>query len=1245
MRLLSRSVYILAIVVGSSALAQQPAIRMSLAQPVEAELDFELSEDEISELKASYDELAPDEQAQMKAFYLDMGIDLDALFGAADGDAATGEEADEAPAQTLLQAVQKLDFARTPQSVLAARARLGLEQSELPDAEAPGIDSAQWLHQHVLAGEWEAFGTFMRDRAGDDAEAIYSHVLQSTNQGEPAILPEEVLAISDAAPAALTDWQLDILSQLLKTAAKTSSTGPLIARIRAGTAMFGSDEPKRARTATFLARAGMPIDAYEYLPPIDQARDEQDARVMLDHAAYHTARARVLRGDDAARANTTAWRICCDAALLSDAEFELRQEAMRSAIDMLPEIPPAVGTEWLTRVFESESLAPVALEVIALKGMQAQDAQAMLTMKEAVETLLENPEVDPKVLRVPLRMLTIGLVNQAESAIKEYDAALAKGRGINTGIRRKTELLLRALPDERWFDAIEPSLATRAYTACINIALAADEPDVALDFLEAGAVRARDDSETLAEAFLARWSKQLKPAASPAMNQYYFFGPGMRSPSAPLTRGRQRRNLDRLTRLVATLDGIGIDARRFGGIVDAFKACHGDSEAFRRDEIIRILGPIEGLAPNVSASIAGTMRASLNGDWRNRQVHQQAGMRRSAPEIAIIVEQGYNLAVELIDAAAAHEPDSWQHAMLRAALAYDRLQYTNQQREQEFATFNEHRRQAFESFADAASQYGRALADGRERASSNVYQVWFNAALGSSELNYLTRDDMLLEGSNQDDQIDRIRDSILALPRDAADEHIGEFARSVVTGLGGLDPEVKPRVVRHAVRVIGQHPAGAPLRRLGELYEDLVKDEVKLRLTLDGSANVGDRPFGAVLTLRYTNAVDRETNGFAQYLQNNVWTMRRNRGTIVNYRDRLQESIETAIGDAFDLDAIGFFESMNPPRSIKEEGEDGWLEKPVAYLVLTANDPSADHIPPVQMDLSFTDTAGPVTLPVISNTPLIDAAASADGRPMFDVAINQTIDLRAMDDADEGRKITLEISATGRGLVPDLDALLTELDDALPGYRVKEDGVEARPVNAVMQDQLAERGFWGYDEEEMAKHEYAEADDDGIFRVTTERSWLITYEPTGAGVGEDFQLPALADGVDAKLTSLEYADADIVPVTARSIPVSGRAGRFGKLMIAAMGLVLLGGIALVIMIARRQNAANDRDASGDVPDDLSPLGAISMLQRLEPGLQPQQAESLRADIQTIQAGYFGPTASETGPDVVATVRRWVQAAR
>ena len=52
-----------------------------------------------------------------------------------------------------------------------------------------------------------------------------------------------------------------------------------------------------------------------------------------------------------------------------------------------------------------------------------------------------------------------------------------------------------------------------------------------------------------------------------------------------------------------------------------------------------------------------------------------------------------------------------------------------------------------------------------------------------------------------------------------------------------------------------------------------------------------------------------------------------------------------------------------------------------------------------------------------------------------------------MDTRNAGEEVTLEITASGRGVIGDLDDLLGGVQGALAGYQVMEDGVDAHPFS------------------------------------------------------------------------------------------------------------------------------------------------------------------------------------------------------
>ncbi len=518
-----------------------------------------------------------------------------------------------------------------------------------------------------------------------------------------------------------------------------------------------------------------------------------------------------------------------------------------------------------------------------------------------------------------------------------------------------------------------------------------------------------------------------------------------------------------------------------------FKACHGITEVYDRADIERVFGPLAEIPPATCATLAGTMASSLNGDWRNRAVQNQQGVKRTDTEIAQLVDKGYGLAIELIDSAIASRPDSWRYAVLKASLSYDRLQFrTSQRRGQETAKDMEYTIAAFAAFEEAAKRYAAAVAAGEEREDIGVYARWFGAAMGTSQLNFISADDMPGEGTPQDEQVTRIRDAIHALPPDAAFRHISEFAGAMTAAVSRSDPEAKPRLVKHALRVVGDHPAGASLRALDELYRDLVKNEIRLRIAIDGNDSVGaGKPFGVLVSLRFTNSVDRETGGFAKYLQTNAYVRVGRQYQEVNFRDKLQKNIETTFANGFKVESIGFFDPFMPPRGVVESGQDGWLEKPLAYVVMTRKDAAADRIPQLTMEMQFEDQTGPVTLVLPSNTPPV-AVGSADVsmRPVRDLKVTQIIDPRDARDGEKAKTVTLEVICRGKGAVPDLHEVLAGIENALPGYTVGEKGIEAKPTLVLQEGDAAQmRFYWG--PPKPPEGGYPEPDENGMYRLTS----------------------------------------------------------------------------------------------------------------------------------------------------------------
>ena len=1222
--------------------------------------------------------LPVDERQAMIMYYEDLGIDVSQAMQNA---SATMTGPNGAPRQ-LLRLIRTVKFVRRPEAVLDARGKIGLVSESLPTEEATDQEIVQWFHRHAMAAEWDAVKALLVLRAGREAEGLYAALIQGTNHSESELIPEDVLGLSEAAPTELTDWQVDSLAGLLKSAARKTSTRPLIERFRRGTTWFGSeDDTKRDRTVRLLLAADLPIEAFEFMPSLEEARADANATVIRGHAEYQFARSSEASGVESDQLVEAAWALFGEVALLTEADATIRSASLGQAVDLLPRVPPGPGLEWLRNLFTHPSLAPAGLQAVALKALKLEDeklpepvrAQAILTMKEAVDTLLAQQNLQGDQLKIPLRMLTIGLLSRAEKAIQAQAA--------KNGVSEVAVLLLRSMPDEDWRARIEPSLVGRAYGAFIGVALIADETDLALELLAQGIERQRSMSTELANQFLALWVQRMRARmANPvsSTNSWMYSYSRRQRPSAPVTRGWQKRNLDRLGDLLALLEQIGVDGRELPGVVNALKACYGTTQAFERDAIEKILGPVDGIKAQVAASLASTMRQGLSGDWRSREAQKDAGFERSDSEVRKIVENGYDLATALSETAVANsenEQEAWQHATLKAALTFDRMQFRGE-REQDAVAYDAARQLVFKAFRDAASRYRQALEGGRVRADMQIYNVWFSLALGASDLGALTLDDLMTEGLENADQIDRIRDDIETMSAEQASYHLGEFARGVMANLSQTKPEVKPRLLQAAARVVGDHSAGAPIRRTLDLYDELVQDEIHLRLAIDGSDRVGTEPFGATLTLQHTASIDQSAGGFARYLMDSYTEFNAGQWTTINYQERLRKSIESSFNGKVELLGIGFFQPMNPAEPIRMNGQTGWEEKPMAYLVLQAVDPSVDRLPEVQMDMHFNDASGPIVLPVVSNGVLIDAAAEAASRPIADLVIEQTLDPRAMLENRDDKEVELEVVARCTGVLPQLDRLLANTSLSLPGYQIVTSEIISDPIDVG-------QSYRKQEEEEpqstsKSRYSFAERslpsldpDPDGRFRLGTMKKWIIRYVPqstTTYSSPDSFVYPEInqtaltgirdeanpeADVNDLVLSSsrFTYEDYDLVPVE-ESVLKFNQAGISPVVLIAfCVGCLLLAAFGW-IKYAAQPVVAKESD-SLTISDNLTPTGAARILNRiqLDPGTNLTVAEQteLRESIERLQREHFASSSGSAAKggestELTGTVQRWVERA-
>ncbi|MCC6320224.1 MAG: hypothetical protein IT438_02170 [Phycisphaerales bacterium] len=1139
-----------------------------------------------------------------------------------------------------------------------SRAEMGQPGAAAPGGDVPSVATdaektkpkkltkgerraADKFRLHVVAGHWPDVKAFLTEKAGEDSAALYQHILTRL-AGDSAIVPDEILYIADASPGELTDKQITSLGQMLKAAvARGADPGHVGLMLRKGTSHFGGTEPaSRQRAASLLMAAGLPVEAQPFLDPLEQARKDENAKLLNLHAMYFQGLA-ARKADQGEKSATIrkCWDLCLEVLALPKAPAAERSAAIGRALGFIEQVPEEVGDAWMRGLFEGGPDLGWAL--VEKANNRARNAKAqMRPVEDRVKALRRLKRIGTAIVesageRLPqygkaLDMMALSIVDELEFT-KQMQQMPQQNREDERVQVVPSEQLTECLPSAAWLRAGDAGLAARLELMTAGVAGGSGDIDGVLEMVRPLVAVDKERAQKIADSVIAAWPNYAQGGRSGYEEEYAYnmygraryyggayyggYGGGGYDGGIPLTRAKQKRFLEQLGTLLAEFRKAGLKQASPSSLVAAFSASHSQAEVFDPADIAAVFGPIKAIPPQVTIELCDTMRKRLGSIWRNARVQQEAGTKRNDRQIAAEVIRGYDVAAELAEAALAGEPGSWRAAVLMADLRFDKAEFLYGQKV-ELATYAGLREQAFSGYQAAADLYVADLRAGKAQPSSLVYSHWVASALGASDLGFLTRQDQ-----PDDNQVDRVVAAINRLPDAMRDRHIGLFAKEITNSLQTLAPELKVRFLTNACRVIGEHPEGAAVRKTLAYYNDL-KTEVELVLAVSGETTVGSKePFGVTLAVWSTRAVSRESGGFGKYIQNQQYHPMT--GQPVDYKDELEKKIREALSERFEVVSVTFNKPNTPPMGVARDGG-GWEQHPLAFIMLRAKDASVDRIPPIRMDLDFTDGRGYVMLPVATTVQLIDARVEPRRALPDGLEIEQTLDARAMDHATA----KLDVRAVAAGVIPPISDLLDLTPITSAGIRITRTDDHGLTIT--------------------------DLDTSGDAVVPKcERTWTIELAAAADREGESFTFPTLVANSPRgiKLTNKQYADADIVACAA-SVPIRLAAPASGNWVV-----VLVGGVALFLgaILAWRYRTKRTRATAAPapaftVPEHLTPISAVALLQRIATVPDLSLAENERRDltgaIQEIELKFFGPangthTAAGDTQGLRTMVERWV----
>lgn len=1156
----------------------------------------------------------------------------------------------EAPAATEEAPAEELDAkAQKKKDEAEAKKKKAADEAAKKAAETKAIETEMsTLQRNVTLGDWPAVKTYYATLTEDERKVGFERMLQSLQQGPPKrpnvpqqgqayieknrFSPADVLGLADARGAKLEKAELDKLGAILRLALDQGhQIDGFLAEIgpRVGADGFAFD---RRQMALALAAANELVRLGDWLPTFDEAEKANDREGLNLLSRHYLAQFDREKKTDWL---VKAWRVTQSALAAGDVSEEAKTEALQRAVDIAPKIQKDLGATWLDESFTARpergmeilaSIGTSASQALASKPMDVEHRTRLLELQTtATKALLATAPERADSWARELTMLAHNWLREAQVTY-QYDKSTSLGPRMqrdnygnffywdpdqqqfqgNAPQTVKIAKLLEIRPNDAWLARVESTLRPKIDMVSAQLLLKVGEEEKAFPYIEGIASAHPKPAKELVDEFLRVWAKNHDPNQSQNRNQYvYFYGFEERANSIPLTRSKQERNLTELGEWLARLRKLDVDIDQ-KLVANAFSAAHGKAEVYRLETIETLFGAVDSIDPKTLAALLEQMRVNLADVWSDPAVQKDAKTNRGQQDIRAEVLRGYELARTTVERAVAAQPKSWRLLLAQGSLEHDENDYrATLQKDTEFTS---RRQTALDTLEDAAALYASELeATERDDESTDVYVTWFYAALGAVDLKNITHEKQLASA-----EIPKLAAALREIPGERGERHMASFANAIFTRMGSAAPAVKYRYVREGLAIVGDNDLAAEARKLADYYGDLVT-EIQLRATIDGPDRVGhDVPFGLRVDIRHTRAIERESGGFAKYLQNqNANNFGFNYGRpLEDYRDKFEEVARVALNEHFEVLSVTFNE---PNARSKSDPEYGWRVTPYTYLLLKPRGAQVDRVPPLRLDLDFLDTSGYAVLPVESSIIPIDARdAVGDPRPFTNLALTQTLDERQAKDG----KLLLEVKANAHGLLPPL----TDLLDVSPaGFEVAK--VEDRGTSVV---KLEEEGSTVAAERLWTVHLKAK---DGASELPT--TFAFPTPKVETTTQERFRY------VDADLASVET-----VVTLERSYGVASRAW-IGWTLLAA-GVVAVG----IWLLRRASRPAPPKPSRFQIPAEPTPFNVIGLLRDIQrnDGLAPDARQTLAADIERIERHYFGGEIVES-PDLQAVAQGWVSRAR
>ena len=1126
-----------------------------------------------------------------------------------------------------------------------------MEKSAKPDARATA--DARFLSAFRL-GDWAQVRAELAALPPELGRGIYDKILSDlAERPKSGVRIEDVFALADAAPGDLSDLELRKIGQMLGQVVAPNESFWIAERLARGTERLGGKDPARRLAAGRVLLAGGFRDlAKAYLPDGADLDKVADEGLRQEIAAFLAAE----QATELAQRDQIS-RIWSDNVALLRSEKKVndweKTKAAGEMLRVLTQVSPAVLSGTFADLMRSQPDAALKLVGGLSRKIQnethaaaAQRIDNLRAQTVLANLIAENPEAASGSWSQVLALMAESWMTEVENSFSRQAGVPRRGGNARNGSSEidPEEMLLLA-PAGKWQAALPADLRARFDASLARAIIVSANFELAADRIVELARRHPAAGVALAEDFLLAWGQAHNPQLPEELRRRYGLPEDARIPITPVM---MERNIESLARMMEVFRKAGVAPRDQAKVVNAFDLAYSNAEAYRDSHIERVFGATAKMDDQLFFLLAQRMHANLGDRWRRADVQRGNLTRRNEAQTYAMAEAGYGSLLKIIDEWQAGRPDAYKALLLGAVVLNDWADFESFQ---DLAPLEPARRlvlakekalRSQDYFQRAADAYGRQVV----RLPANEYSIepylsWFNAVLGIGSTGQVNLGKPMNRAA-----LGRIRAAILALPGKLAPTHMGQLAKTLNGRLNDtnnpMHEDLKYRYLASTLVVTKDDPFSLGLKKRSDYLDELLS-EIRLQTRVDGPNTVGaNQEFGLIVSVVHTEAMGRVAR-FGQYLSNDPSALAaasKRRGQQAakgpepqGPRDEFEKKLTEGLAPFFDIRSITF---AAPDVKSRPTSRPGWEETPLAYVLVRAKDASVDKIPPVQMELRFIDLSGPVTIPATSAETLLKVAGGkAAPRPADKVEVTQTLDTRQF--AING-SLSLEVSATASGLVPELDDLL----DLAPLSAL----AKVRQVTVIDPLMVKELNTWG---EKVAPR--------------TERRWSITLDGDAiraADKASDVPFPTVK-AANTTTVWRTYQDIDPIVLSKASVlldrvKVAQGAG-YAPPAVEDHSAYLYAGIAAVVafvawLIFRQRDTGPRPPRARDVfklPAAIDGFSVVALLRKL--GSSPlvkftaaQQAE-LQQDIERVQTGCFGGTATLSPADLKSLAEKWLRQLR